>query len=350
MTEWAYYANVNSIITKTNMSDPEKLLPSTDQQLPPELLVGQLPPDLQSKIEAMLGPDVQYAIGVNQSGGAVTTEDASTYLEEQGGIAMDYFDFSSRFQIYDESNADVYAETSLDGFYGPEAGRFVTVFPTRPVEGMTPGQIARDYTAREYLPEDFIASSDDSEVVSAKYIAGFTDAQTGTFIPNKSFLSDEKADFSKVDTVADEDLLPAPIKRSPQEMRQRELEGHARSIQESMAIGAEQGIYPQELGSFVLNKLIDFDGEDFNQPGEELTGLQKALVERSDPGSYERMGDDAIKDRARDASGAKKTVRDLINNARTRSKPTQTKSVGNNGPLPPLPPVEHIDLTTTSTN
>lgn len=109
-----------------------------------------------------------------------------------------------------------------------------------------------------------------------------------------------------------EDILPAPEQYTPEEARRIELSGHALEIALSADIAAEHGLYPSELGSFVLNQFIDFDGSNFAGRGEDLTDIQRLMVERSDPGILDRTTR-PIDDRARDASGAKKTVRDWMN-------------------------------------
>lgn len=109
-----------------------------------------------------------------------------------------------------------------------------------------------------------------------------------------------------------EDILPAPKQYTPEEARRIELNGPASEIALSADLAAERGVYPSELGSFVLNQFIDFDGPNFAGRGEDLTDIQRLMVERSDPGILGRTTR-PIDDRARDASGAKKTVRDWMN-------------------------------------
>lgn len=159
----------------------------------PELLEGKLPSVLQRRFNESFAGNVDYAIGVNQSDGAATVSEATDVLIGKGGIEMQNFSsFARRFELYDPSTAEDYAETYLQGYYGSKLGRFITVFPVVVSEtSLSPHQIVREYGA-EAMPPDFLAikpfGDDTQHVVDARYVCGFIEADSGQFVPNQNFL------------------------------------------------------------------------------------------------------------------------------------------------------------------
>lgn len=166
----------------------------------PELFEGKLPAELQTRFDQAFGADADYALGINQSIDEGDIEATAQKLAEQGGVPVDYEDFSSQFLIFDSSDADMYAESSLTGYFGPSLGRNVVVFPSLKHENRSPGQIARDMgSGRNALPGDLLVrrhATDGlvSDAVNPKYLAGFIDA--GVFHPNTSFLTEEAPRFA----------------------------------------------------------------------------------------------------------------------------------------------------------
>lgn len=114
-----------------------------------------------------------------------------------------------------------------------------------------------------------------------------------------------------------------PLNFTPQEARATAMEVHASVINDKVEAAAERGIYPGELGAFVLNQFIDFDGTNFSDAAP--TPVQTALIDRSGPGQAERDPHAALLS-ARDGSGAKKMIRDGIAGA-TRSAERAQASV-----------------------
>ena len=106
--------------------------------------------------------------------------------------------------------------------------------------------------------------------------------------------------------------LPPPKTTDPSELRSFALEQHANTIHEMVREAANQGIFPGELGAFVLAQFLEFNG--LNYSNEAPTPIQSVLIDYSGPGQANRPPVEAIK-AARDGSGAKKFTRYIINSA-----------------------------------
>lgn len=139
-------------------------------------------------------------------------------------------------------------------------------------------------------------------------------------------------EYSKTKTMTELHDLPA-LKFTPLEARAMAMASHANTITNRVESAAEQGIYPSELGAFVLNQFLDFDGPNFTNH-EVPTAVQAALIDRSGPGQAERNPHEALM-AARDGTGAKKMIRSGIASARRKTfYQGVVSSAGNSGPLP----------------
>ena len=161
----------------------------------PELLTGNLPDELQSRLKRVFGPNTEYALGVNQSKGMEDVDGAEKVLAEWGGISMngDGTSFGRRFIIFDSGSEEQGFAQWFAGYYGPTRGRPVTVFPVNAEGGHPPRALVNEWED-EVLPQDFLIERTSSNgtadtTVAAKYIAGFID--DAGFHANNHFLADD---------------------------------------------------------------------------------------------------------------------------------------------------------------
>lgn len=313
----------------------------------PELLEGYLPKELQERFLGVMGPDKDYAVGVNQSRGMEDKNSAEELLAGRGGISMNGDDtsFGRRFVIFDADSAEQGSDQWLAGYYGPATwGRLVTVFPVDKSDDYPPSAQVNELED-EALPQDFLtiyrnANGAADLSVSAKYVAGFIDDQG--FHPNASFLTEERPSFNAPKSSQD---LPKP-RTTPMQARQSAMDRHADAISDMTKEASRQGIYPSELGAHVLSIFDGFEGDNFDNTTP--SGIQGALIERSGPGQSSRPAEEALA-AARDGSGAKKMIRDGINEARKARTAADgvTKPVTSGAGTPPRqkPDTTQLDLT-----
>lgn len=176
----------------------------------PELLEGRLPDEQERRLKEVFGEDVRYIIGSNQTMGLVDSGEAEEYLNDSKGIPMGMYGdaFGSRFLLYDaETVAETpgYGTNCLEGYFGQRIGRFIAVFPlTCPPDEEIPAYYQLLQSGSGVVPQDlFEPDARDGYgreypeyVVANRYIAGFIDAETQTYLPNAGFLTDKPVDFA----------------------------------------------------------------------------------------------------------------------------------------------------------
>ncbi len=188
--------------TITVLTEDEQL--ANLEQDAPELLEARLPEELERKLPEGFR---RYFLGINQTGGVQSVEEATALLKSYGGIDMaGYGRFEQRFDLMDHQylkggkwTRDFYGP--IHGHFGENIGRFVAVFPVDETKDtdMTPGEIAMEgyeYYPKDHpdypYPKDLLAKGKgtrerEGTVVNNKYIAGFIDVQ-GHFHPNPDFM------------------------------------------------------------------------------------------------------------------------------------------------------------------
>lgn len=151
------------------------------QDTHPELFEGRVAPEFEAILKEA-GYD-SYAVGFNQHDAIADWEEATQYMEENGGVEMVGYGPNQRFLIHDSESP---SENYPMGYYSARVGRFVYAFPVENGADSAPRVAA---SVAEGIPGDtFIPNAEGEEVANIKYCVGFIDGDQ-VFNLNEKFMS-----------------------------------------------------------------------------------------------------------------------------------------------------------------